>query len=73
MKRASLLILAVLVTAFSFRATALSVQENVITLTSDVVEKCVEDDGCFVVSRKAMAEFVEEQKRHALIDCRNAT
>lgn len=73
MKRMSLLILAVLVTAFSFRATAVSVQENVITLTSDEVEKCVEDGGCFVVSRKAMAEFVEEQKRHALIDCRNAT
>ena len=73
MKHTSLLILAVLVTAFSFRATALSVQENVITLTSDETEKCIEDGGCFVVSRKAMFKFVEEQKRRALINCRNAT
>ena len=73
MKHATLLILAVLVTAFSFRATALSVQENVITLTDDEVQNCVEGGGCFVISRKTLMEFAEANKRKALIDCRNAT
>lgn len=72
MKTAALLILAVLATAFSFRVTALSVQENTITLSPDEVQKCIEGGGCFVVSNKVVAEFAEEMKKKGLADCRNA-
>ena len=72
MKTAALLILAVLVTAFSIRATALSVQENTIALTPVETQQCVDGGGCFVISRKVLQEFSAEIKRRSLIECRNA-
>ena len=72
MKRITLLILAVLVTAFSIQATALSVQDNTITLTPVETQQCIDGGGCFVISRKVLQEFAAEVKRRSLIECRNA-
>ena len=58
---------------YAMQAHSVLVQENVITLSEDEVQECIEGGGCVIVTREKLWYAIQEQAQKMAGSCANKT